>query len=197
MLHTSGHAYRGDLRIMMELTKPKHVMPLHGELFMRQSHKELAQEMGVPKANAHLIENGDALELLKGKVRCIKGYLQLIDKVIEKGFEGEMDDPVITERNTMKENGVVMIMLKVDKRSRKLMAHPRVITRGFVFKSLSGEWSKVLTRIAGVSYEKVLERANTQKKQKDLVHVLRMEISRQITQKYDKTPLVLPVFIEQ
>lgn len=196
-LHTSGHAFRGDLRIMMDLIKPRHVMPLHGELFMRDCHRELAISHGIPPERAHLIENGDALEVYKGEVKIFRDALLLNDIIIEKGNEGTINDPVIQERHTMKENGVFIATLKIDKGSRQLKANPRIITRGFAFKSVSQVWTRDLSLATRKMYEKVLARATTQKKQKDLIHILRAELGRYLTQTYEKSPIVIPIFIEE
>ena len=197
MLHTSGHAFRGDLRIMMDLIKPRHVMPLHGELFMRDSHRELAIEHGIPPERAHLIENGDALEVYKGEVKIFRDALMLNDIIVEKGNEGDMKDPVISERHTMKENGVFIATLKIDKATRQLKSNPRIITRGFAFKSVSQIWTRDLSQATRKIYEKVLAKAKTQKKQKDLIHILRAVLGRYLTQTYEKSPIIIPIFIEE
>ena len=195
--HTSGHAFEEDLKQMMQLTKPKHIMPLHGEYFMRQAQIKLGIGMGIPKENAHLVENGDALELLDGQVRRIVAPLKLIDQVVEKGIIGHANDPVFQERMTMHENGVLVVMLKVDRRTRRLVSQPKIISRGFLFKTVAMERTKDLSDVVRTRYDRLLEKFSGQKKQKDMVYALRADLSRWIMDKYEKSPIVMPIFIEQ
>lgn len=196
-LHTSGHAYQGDLTLMMNLLKPKAVMPLHGLLFMRQAHIELAIATGIHEKNAHLIENGDALEISKNEVRLIHDAVSLNDIIVEKGVEGFMNDSVIDERNMMKESGVIVAILKVHKSNRRLLSSPKIITRGFTFRALAEELSRDLSRIVKEEYEKLLTGMDSPKKQKDLVAKLRIKLSRFLMSKFEKSPIILPIFIEQ
>lgn len=196
--HTSGHGQQEDLKQMMQLTKPKHIMPLHGEYFMRQAQIRIGVDMmGIPKENAHLVENGDALELLDGQVRRIVSPLKLVDMVVEKGTVGQANDPVFQERLAMMENGVLVVMLKVDRRTRRLVSHPKIISRGFLFKSVAQERSKDLSDVVRKRYDRLLEKFSGQKKQKDMVYALRADLSRWILDKYEKSPIVMPIFIEQ
>jgi len=196
-LHTSGHAYQEDIRLMMELLSPKHIMPLHGELFMRKEHLKLGQKHGIPPERTHLIENGDALEICKGEVRTIANAVTLDDLVVENGFEGDMSDPVISERHQLKENGVLVVTMKVNKSTRKLVSNPKIISRGFVFKNLAQSWTKELSKEIRKEYEKLLSKVSNQKKQRELVAMFRSALKRYIVTKYEKEPIILPVFIEQ
>lgn len=195
--HTSGHAQQEDLKLMMELTKPTHIMPLHGEYFMRQAQAEIGISVGIPKENTHMVDNGDALELLDGKVRKIANPLKLVDQVVEKGIIGQVNDPVFQERLAMHENGVLVVLLKVDRRSRRLVSHPKIISRGFLFKTVAQQRSKDLSEVIRTRYNRLLDKFQGQKKQKDMVYALRADLSRWIMNKYEKSPIVMPIFIEQ
>lgn len=197
MYHTSGHGFKEDLKKMMELTKPKHIMPLHGEYFMRQAHAELGVSIGIPPERAHMVDNGDALELLDGEVRRIVQPLKLVDQVVEKGTIGQVTDPVFQERLAMQESGVLVVMLKVDRRSRRLVSHPKIISRGFMFKEVAPQRMKELSDVVRTRYDRLLEKFSNQKKQKDMVYALRADLSRWILDKYEKAPIVMPIFIEQ
>ena len=195
-LHTSGHAFRGELRMMMNLMKPRHIMPIHGELFMRVAHRELGLSLGIPEANAHLIDNGDVMEILNGKVWKTDKKLKLMDKISDHGMLGEINDPIITERLTLMEEGVLTVLFKVKRSDRSLLSTPKVISRGFV---LRGSLPKVYVEIekaAAASYDKLLKKSRTQEKQKEIVHLLKAELSRFLVQKFDKKPIIIPVVIE-
>lgn len=196
-LHTSGHAWSGDLIRMMELMKPKHVMPIHGELFMRYANKELAMSLGVPEENGHLLDNGDCLELFQGKVKVKREFVQLKDVLVEKGREGEFNDPVVFERIAMRENGVLIIMLKVDKASRKLKSRPKLISRGFLFKASKERTTKELADKIRKIYDTHVTKSKGQRKQKDIVNKLKWELSYHLEKTFEKKPVIVPLLIEE
>lgn len=195
-MHTSGHAFRGELRMMMNLLKPKNIMPIHGELFMRVAHKELGISTGIPEENTHLIDNGDIMEILNGRVWKSDHKVKLMDKISDHGVIGEINDPVVTERLTLMEEGVVTVLFKVKRSDRTLLNIPKVISRGFVLRGALPKMYAEIEKSAAASYEKLLKRANVQEKQKEIVHLLKAEISRFLVQKFDKKPVIIPVVIE-
>lgn len=198
LLHTSGHAFRGELRMMMKLMKPKNIMPIHGELFMRVAHRQLGISLGIPEQNAHLIDNGEVMEILNGKVWKSTDKLKLLDQISDNGMIGAINDPIVTERLTLMEEGVVTILFKVRRSDRSLLAAPKIISRGFVLRSGLQRVYDEIEKGARVSYEKLLKRSQQQQqdKRKDMIHILKAELSRFIVQKFDKKPLVIPVIIE-
>lgn len=196
LLHTSGHAFRGELRMMMKLMKPKNIMPIHGELFMRVAHRQLGLSLGIPEQNAFLIDNGEVMEILNGKVWKSTDKLKLLDQISDNGMIGAINDPIVTERLTLMEEGVVTVLFKVRRSDRTLLATPKIISRGFVLRSGLQRVYDELEKSARNSYEKLLKRSQQQDKRKDIIHLLKAELSRFLVQKFDKKPLIIPVIIE-
>lgn len=130
-VHVSGHASQEEQKLMLNLTRPKYFMPIHGELRQLKRHAWLAEQMGIPKENVVVVENGQVVELEDGKLslgeRIPGGYV-----VVEGGSIGDADPDVMREREQLARSGIVIVNLGIDKYSNRLLENPEIITRGFV-----------------------------------------------------------------
>ncbi len=130
-IHVSGHASQEELKLLLNLVRPKHFFPIHGELRMLKRHAQLAVEVGIPEENVVVAENGQVVELANGKLRLGEripgGYI-----FVEGESIGDVDHDIMREREQLARSGIVIIDLSVDKLSGKLLHAPEVITRGFV-----------------------------------------------------------------
>lgn len=130
-IHVSGHASQEELKLLFNLVRPKHFMPIHGELRMLKRHAQLAVEVGIPEENVVVAENGQVVELTGGKLRLGEripgGYV-----FVEGESIGDVDHDIMREREQLARSGIVIIDLSVNKLSGKLLHEPEVITRGFV-----------------------------------------------------------------
>ncbi|PIS44214.1 MAG: ribonuclease J, partial [Ignavibacteria bacterium CG08_land_8_20_14_0_20_37_9] len=115
-VHTSGHGCQEDLKMMMDLIKPKYLVPIHGEYFMRQAHKNLALEMGIKNENIILIENGDALEIGNGRVHKSNERVSLQQILIDGYGVGDVGTQILFERNQMAQNGIVIVLITINKK---------------------------------------------------------------------------------
>ncbi len=130
-IHVSGHASQEELKLLLNLVKPKHFIPIHGELRQLRHHAKLAMEVGIPKENVLVVENGQIVELsgknLKLGERIPGGYVFVDGQSI-----GEVDFSIMREREKLARNGIFLIDISVDKLNGKLLHEPEIITRGFV-----------------------------------------------------------------
>jgi len=130
-IHVSGHASQEELKLLLNMVKPKHFIPIHGELRQLKRHGQLAVEVGIPKENVIVVENGQIVELsgknIKLGERIPGGYVFVDGQSI-----GEVDFSVMREREKLARNGIFLIDISVDKLSGKLLHEPEIITRGFV-----------------------------------------------------------------
>ncbi len=130
-IHVSGHAAQEEQKLLINLVRPKHFMPIHGELRMLKRHAELAKQMGIDEKNTVVVENGQIVELVGNKVQLgerIPGdYIFVTGESI-----GDIDDDVMRERNQLARNGILLIDISVDKLTGRLLHDPEIITRGFV-----------------------------------------------------------------
>ena len=130
-VHVSGHASQEEQKLLMNLVRPKHFMPIHGELRQLTRHAELARQVGICEENIVVAENGQVVELSGGTLRLGQripgGYIFVDGESI-----GDIDHSVMREREQLARNGIMLIDLNVNKLTGRLMQEPEVITRGFL-----------------------------------------------------------------
>jgi ribonuclease J len=130
-VHVSGHASQEEQKLLLNIVKPKHFLPIHGELRQLRRHGMLATEVGIPEENVIVVENGQVVELSGGKIklgeRIPGGYVFVDGQSI-----GEVDYDIMRERGKLARNGIFLIDISVDKLNGRLLHDPEIITRGFV-----------------------------------------------------------------
>ncbi|MBN1452542.1 MAG: ribonuclease J [Anaerolineales bacterium] len=130
-IHVSGHASQEEQKLLLNMVKPKNFIPIHGELRMLKRHAYLAEQVGVPADNILVVENGEVVELVDGKLskgeRIPGGYVFVDGQSI-----GDIDHGVMREREKLARSGIFLIDLNVDKYSGRLLGEPEILTRGFL-----------------------------------------------------------------
>jgi ribonuclease J len=131
-VHVSGHASQEEIKLMINLVKPKYLIPIHGELRHLKQHAALAGEIGFPAENIAVVENGRIIELADGKMelgeRVPGGYV-----FVDGSRVGDVGPSVVREREALAQDGIMVISLALDTTGR-LRDEPDIITRGFVYK---------------------------------------------------------------
>ena len=130
-IHVSGHASQEEQKLLINLVRPKHFMPIHGELRQLTRHADLAKQVGVPEENVIVVENGQVVELVGNKIklgeRIPGGYIFVDGESI-----GDIDHGVMREREMLARNGILLIDVNIDQSTGRLLHEPEIITRGFV-----------------------------------------------------------------
>src|SRR5512145_804207 len=130
-VHVSGHAAQEEQKLLLNMVKPKHFMPIHGELRQLTRHGALAVEVGIPEECVIVVENGQVVELSGSKIklgdRIPGGYVFVDGQSI-----GDVDYDIMRERGKLARNGIFLIDVSVDKMNGRLLHDPEIITRGFV-----------------------------------------------------------------
>ncbi len=130
-VHVSGHASSEEQKLLLNLVRPKYLMPIHGELHHLKRHAALGRQVGIPAENILVIENGQVVELSNGKLtlaeRISGGYI-----FVEGESVGEVDLDLMREREQLARAGIVLVTVPLDKYSGRLLKEPEVITRGFI-----------------------------------------------------------------
>jgi ribonuclease J len=130
--HVSGHASQEELKLMLNLTRPKHFIPMHGEFRMLVQHGRLAADLGVAPENIYIIENGQPIEFLAdGSAR--RGAPVEAGYVYVDGLSvGEVGDVVLRDRRALANDGMFIVVVTVDKQTGSIIGRPEIVTRGFV-----------------------------------------------------------------
>ncbi len=155
-VHVSGHASREELKLMLNFTRPKYFVPIHGEYRHLVRHAQLAQDVGLPRDNIFILRNGDVLELSAESAR-IKGKIQTGAILIDGLGVGDVGNEVLRERKRLSRDGIVAVSLVLGKDG--LLCDPRIESQGFIYER---EWdglmneakdrvSKLVSALQGIS----------------------------------------------
>ena len=190
-VHVSGHAGQEELKFMLNITKPEYFMPIHGEAQHLIAHKQLAEDVGIPSNYIFVLENGDVLEFdEKGAVlaESVPNGIIYVDGL----NVGDMDNVVLRDRQHLSQDGIVTIVLTINKRKSQLIGTPEIVSRGVVFP----EGEDFATEV-GERATKTLERVT--KDHADLSNArrsVRDSVSQLIWERTKRRPMVIPVIIE-
>ena len=136
-IHVSGHAFRDELRHMIELTRPRYFIPIHGEYRHLILHGRLAREMGIDAQRVLIVENGQAIEFQDGVGR-LGGRVPTGRVMIDGKGVGDVGRTVLKERRALSEDGVVAVTLAFDEETGIVVYGPEIVSRGFVFETETG-----------------------------------------------------------
>ena len=136
-IHVSGHAFQEELKLMINLTKPKYFIPIHGEYRHLVLHARLAQEMGIPKDRILLAENGQIIEF-DGKGGSVHGSVATGRVLIDGKGVGDVGRSVLKERRSLSEDGLVVVNMAFDEETGVILYGPEIVSRGFVFETETG-----------------------------------------------------------
>jgi ribonuclease J len=191
-VHVSGHPSQEELKLMLNLTRPRFFVPVHGEFRHLHCHAQLARRVGIPAEHVFLLTNGDVLEVTptSGKVvRSVPAGRVFVDG---KGM-GDVGDTVIRDRQHLAQDGMVVVVIGLDKEGR-LAAGPDIVSRGFIHlpedDALFEEARRlIVTMLDGCSAE---ERADWTLIKQRIRSVLRKFLQKTV----DRRPMILPVIIQ-
>ena len=130
-VHVHGHASQEELKLLLNVTKPKFFAPVHGEYRHLTIHARLAELLGTPKANIFVMEDGDVLELAPGGGK-VTGKVDASNVYVDGLGVGDINGVVLRDRRMLSKDGIVMVILTVDRQTGKLVGRPDIVSRGFV-----------------------------------------------------------------
>lgn len=194
-VHTSGHAQREDLKLMINLVKPKYLVPIHGELFMRQAHSEIGRELGMSEKNTVVLENGDVMEIHRGEAHKLNEKVNANYVMIDGKGVGDVGAQIIMDRQIMAENGVLVVLFTIDAKTRKLVRDPEVISRGFIYMKESTEIVNETIVVSKKAYEETLSRMPNGRRG-EIKAFIRGCLDRFSHKKIERHPLILPILAE-
>lgn len=191
-VHASGHGQQEDLKLMMSLIRPEHLVPIHGNFYMRRAHGYLAPEAGVPASNVHLMDNGNVLEVREGKVNSKKEDVKVRYVVVDGTGKGDLGSQILKEREAMAQNGIISLVMKLRKGS--LEGNPVITTRGFVVAKEQQKALKEIDHKLRESLQKILKR-NKRPSLEDYEQGIRSDIAGLALQRFNKRPVIIPTVI--
>lgn len=197
-IHTSGHAYQEDLKLMISLTKPKNFMPIHGEHHMLVAHAQLAKDVGVPEENIFILDNGQMLEMAPTGLHITEAKIPTGYVYVDGLGVGDVGEVVLRDRQVMSKDGMFVIIMTIDRKTSKLTNPPDIISRGFIYMKGSEDLLKEVKH----EVRKVVEskgKGNGTMREPNWSFIrseVRDQIGEFLFQRTERRPMVLPVVIE-
>lgn len=174
--HLLHHASSEDLMLMINLMNPKYYFPVKGEYRHQYANAEIAESLGILKENIILKQNGDVLELVDGKNTNSIEHVDIDEILIDGNSQGDIGDLVLKDREMLGENGIVIISCTLDKQSKKIIAGPEMLTRGFIYvkesQDLLEETKKISKETIEANIDVTASRVDYSKIKNDVREVL-------------------------
>ncbi|MBO5589784.1 MAG: ribonuclease J [Acidaminococcaceae bacterium] len=192
-VHVSGHASQEELKIMHNLVRPKFFMPVHGEYRHLMKHAKLAESLGMDHKNILLAENGAIVELTKDKI-CLNGKVTSGKVLIDGLGVGDVGNIVLRDRRQLSQDGIMIVVVGVDKASGQIVAGPDIVSRGFVYvreaEDLMGE--------ARGKVQAALDKCedNHNMEWSALKTAIRDSLGRFLFEKTRRRPMIIPIIME-
>ncbi|RCW50178.1 ribonuclease J [Paenibacillus prosopidis] len=192
-VHVSGHGSQEELKLMLNLIKPKYFIPIHGEYRMLRQHGKLGEAIGIERENIFIIDNGDTVEFQNGNGR--KGSKVQAGNVLIDGLGvGDVGNIVLRDRKLLSQDGILVVVVTLSKQDGAIMSGPDIISRGFVYvresEGLLDEANRIVTStLTRLMNDKVNEWASLKTNVKDALGRFLYEQTR-------RRPMILPIIME-
>jgi len=192
-IHTSGHGPAEDVRLVIKLSKPKFVVPIHAYYFKRKAAAKIASEM-IPKENAMMIDNGQVCELTKDTFKITDKRVDASYVMVDGLGVGDVGEVVLRDRLALAKEGMVVIITTIGRSTGRILKNPDIISRGFIYlKDNSELLDEVRRRIRAI----ISRIPRQQGAETDYLKALiRDQIGQFLYNKTQRRPMVLPVLIE-
>jgi ribonuclease J len=191
-IHVSGHASKEELKLMLNMVRPEYFMPVHGEYRHLTYHAILGEKVGIPKENIFILENGEVLEVSGAGVRR-NGKVNA-GRVFIDGKGGDVEDMVLRDRRRLAHDGIVLVLLTIEKNTGIIISGPEIISRGFIFEDASPEVigdvkELVLNTLKDLDREIMADASLLQAK-------LRSVLKKYLRNTMERRPMIMPIIVE-
>jgi len=191
--HVSGHACQEEIKLMYSLLKPKYAIPVHGEYRHLLVHGQLAEDMGIPTENIFIMSSGDVLEFGEDSAR-IAGKVPSGSVLVDGLGVGDVGNIVLRDRQNLAENGIIIVVLTLEKYTNKILAGPDIVTRGFVYVRESENLIVEAKEVVSLALEDVLETSGTDWGK--IKMVVKDSLGGYLWQRMRRNPMIIPIIME-
>ena len=192
-IHVSGHASREELKLMHNLVRPKFFIPVHGEYHHLVQHARLARELGMPKENIFISENGQILEFTRDKGQ-VAGKVTAGMVMVDGLGVGDVGNIVLRDRRQLSQDGILIVVVTMNKQTNRVVAGPDIVSRGFVYV----RESEALMDEAKARVQQALDRCEDEKVKEwaAIKANVRDALGRYLFEKTRRRPMILPIIME-
>ncbi len=191
--HVSGHACREEIKLIYALTKPKYAIPVHGEYRHLINHAELAEEMGISKDDVFVLSSGDVLELGEESSKIV-GKVPAHGILVDGLGVGDVGNIVLRDRQHLSENGLIIIVVTLEKYSNQILAGPDIVSRGFVYVRESENLMDEAQFVVNEALERCLD--NGVSDWGRIKTEIKDSLSDYLWKKTKRNPMILPIIME-
>ena len=192
-VHVSGHACQEELKLMLSLVRPKFFVPVHGEYRFLKKHGQIAVETGVAKENVFIMENGRILEVDENSAKLttqVTSGMVLVDGL----GVGDVGNIVLRDRQLLSENGMIIVVISLDRRTAKVVSGPDIVTRGFVYVRENETLIDEIKDVAKKELDKCEEAGI--REWATIKGKLRESLIKYIFSKTKRQPMILPILMD-
>ena len=192
-IHVSGHASQEELKMMHNLIRPKFFIPVHGEYRHLVKHAQIAQDLGMPKENVFIAENGNVLEFTQEK-GMIAGKVTAGKILVDGLGVGDVGNIVLRDRRQLSQDGILIIVMTMDKASGTIVAGPDIVSRGFVYV----RESEALMEEAREKVKQALDKCEESRisEWSTIKSNVRDALGRYLYERTKRRPMILPIIME-
>lgn len=193
-IHSSGHNQQEDLKMVIELINPKFVVPIHSYYFMRKTVVKLAEQVNFPKENVIMMDNGQVANLTKNKFMVTQEKVPAFYVMVDGLGVGDVEEVVLRDRRVLAQEGMVVIIVTLNRATGHILKNPDVISRGFIYlrenqEIINDVRNKIRTLIGCIPRHQYVD--------PDYVKtILRDQIGQLLYTKTKRRPMIIPVIIE-
>ncbi len=191
--HVSGHACREEIKLIYSLVKPKYAIPVHGEYRHLKAQAGLAEELGIPKENIFILHSGDVISL-NAESAAITDHVHTGGILVDGLGVGDVGNIVLRDRQRLAEDGILIVVLTLEKYSNQLLAGPDIVSRGFVYVRESEDLMEEARQIVNDALEDCLDRNITDWGK--IKNVLKDTLGDFLWKRTKRNPMILPIIME-
>lgn len=191
--HVSGHACKEDLKLLYSLLRPKFAIPLHGEYRHLQAQQKIAIEMGIPEKNTALLRSGDILEVSEANMK-VTGRAPVGRILVDGLGVGDVGNIVLRDRQNLAQNGIMIVVLTLDRARGQVVAGPNIVSRGVVYVRESENLMEEAQQVVEAAVDKCMRRHITDWSK--IKGEIRDSLSDFLWKKMKRSPMILPIIME-
>ena len=191
--HVSGHACQEEIKLIYTLTKPQYAIPVHGEYRHLKRHKDLAIEMGIPKENVMILQSGDVLTISKEQAK-VTGHVPAQGILVDGLGVGDVGNIVLRDRQHLSEDGIMIVVMTLERHSNVVLAGPDIVSRGFVYVRESEDLMDHAREVVELALDGCLDKGITDWSK--IKAAVKDALSDYVWKRTKRSPMILPIIME-
>ena len=192
-VHVSGHACQEEIKLIYSLVRPKYAVPIHGEYRHLTAQKHLAEELGIPKENIFILSSGNVLELDESGAE-VTGSVQTGAILVDGLGVGDVGNIVLRDRQHLAEDGIMIVVMTLERHSNTVLAGPDIVSRGFVYVRESEDLMDHAREVVEQALDTCIEKHITDWGKIKLV--VKDAVGDYLWKRTKRRPMILPIIME-